>query len=374
MIFFANISRFFYKFFLKKILFLFDPEKIHDIFMSRGEVISNSKICVKLIAFFCVARRPTLSQNFSGFQFDNPFGIAGGFDKDARLTGIFHALNFGFMEIGSVTNLPYGGNPRPRLIRFPKTNSIWVNYGLKSLGSKIVAEKLLGKSFKIPLFVNIAKTNCKETVECENAVDDYVKGMEAFRNIANFFTVNISCPNAFGGQPFHDPKDLEKLLTAIDAKSFYQPIFLKISPDLTTIQVDDILKICDNHNIFGIIISNLRKDKKLQDIHESERKFLPEHGGLSGDYLKAKSNIMLKYIALKRKNGECNNYILVGLGGVFDANDAYEKIKLGANLIQLVTGIIFEGPTICTTMAYDLDKLLKNDGFKNINEAVGYDL
>ncbi len=373
------ITRGFYKNVSKPILFQMDPERVHDRFISLGETLGRYKVArafLSAVSTECneVASSPILAQDLFGLHFSNPFGVAGGFDKDARLTDVFPALHFGFMEIGSVTWQPYPGNPLPRLMRFPKTGSIWVNYGLKNQGAEAIYNRLKQKQFTISLWINVAKTNCKETVDRDAAVKDYCESLKIFRDLASVFTVNISCPNAFGGQPFHKAEDLDLLLKGVSTLQLAQPIFLKISPEISDSELDALLAVCDRYKVDGIIISNLRKEKVFEDIDPSERGNVPEHGGFSGAYLKPYADKMLAYVAGKIKRGECKKYILVGLGGVRTAEDAYKKIRLGANLVQLVTGMIFEGPQVIGDLSDGLYSLLKKDGFTRLQDAVGVDV
>lgn len=374
-----GIFALFYKYVCKPVFFKMDPEFVHDRFISMGEIFGKVGFIKKFFARIFVYESKSLEQEVCGIRFANPVGIAGGFDKDARLTRIMPSVGVGFHEVGSITAKPYGGNPKPRLKRFPKTKSLWVNYGLKNKGAVKLYEDLeknVAKNgdFEIPIFFNIAKTNCKETADADTAVRDYCESVKIFLGLASVFTINISCPNAFGGQPFHNAEDLGKLLRALDELAVTRPIFLKISPDLSSAQVDDILKVCDAHKVDGIIVSNLRKKKVVEDFHPSERGDIPEHGGLSGMYLQPFADHMLKYIATKVKRGECRKYTLIGLGGIFSAEDAYRKIRLGASLVQMITGMIFEGPQVIGQINEGLVKLLKRDGFENISEAVGADI
>ncbi|MDP4008718.1 MAG: quinone-dependent dihydroorotate dehydrogenase [Candidatus Peregrinibacteria bacterium] len=371
---------FFYRHVCKPILFKFDPEKVHDHFMWLGSKLGRFKLAKDFFEQNFVYRGESLEQEVCSVRFANPVGIAGGFDKNARLTQIIPSLGFGFHEIGSITAKPYDGNPKPRLKRFPKTRSLWVNYGLKNKGASVIHDDLKnilssGGEFKIPLFVNVAKTNCKETAEVKIAVEDYCESVKIFSDMASAFTINISCPNAFGGQPFHKPEDLEALLFGLDKlQPLSQLIFLKISPELTNLEIDSLLAVCDKHKVDGIIISNLRKKKVDEDFDPSERFLVAEHGGLSGKYLEPLADNMLKYIATKVKHKDCNPYVLIGLGGIFTAEDAYRKIRLGATLVQLITGMIFEGPQVIGEINEGLAKLLIRDGFSNISEAIGADI
>jgi len=305
-----------------------------------------------------------LGQNILNIKFKNPIGLAGGFDKNGDLTQILPSVGFGFMEIGSITGEPCEGNPKPRLWRLKKSKGLLVWYGLKNDGSKVLSKKLKNKHFSIPLGTNIAKTNSKKTVSTKNGVNDYAEAFEKFRNIGSYFTVNISCPNAYGGQPFTDAKSLDMLLTKLDKIPTKKPVFVKFSPDLNKRTIDDLIRVCQHHRVHGFICTNLTKNRKNEKILESIQS---ANGGMSGKVVEDLSNQMISYLYKKTKG----KFIIIGLGGVFNAEDAYKKIKMGASLVQLITGMIFEGPQIISEINQGLVKLLKKDGYTNISEAIG---
>ncbi len=363
------IIGFLYRYILKKIFFLFDAERVHDFFTVVGKLLGKYKFTRKITSiFFNAPDDPILEQNILGIKFSNPIGLSAGFDKNAELTDIIPEVGFGFEEIGSITAEPCEGNPKPRLWRLKKSKALVVYYGLKNDGAEKLSEKLKNKKNKIPIGINIAKTNCKETAETEKSIEDYVKSYKKFLelDIGDYFTINISCPNTFGGEPFHDSQKLDKLLTALEKHPTKKPVFLKISPDLTDKEVDAILEISAIHHINGFICTNLTKKRENLKIMDEQ---VPKDGGISGKAVEDIANKMIASIHQKTKG----KYIIIGCGGVFCAEDAYKKIRLGASLIELITGMIFEGPQLISQINLELSQLLKNDGFKNIKEAVGYD-
>ncbi len=363
------IIGFLYRHILKKIFFLFDAERTHDFMTATGKLLGKYNFTRKITnVFFNAPDDPVLEQNILGIKFKNPIGLSAGFDKNAELTDIIPEVGFGFEEIGSITAEPCEGNPKPRLWRLKKSKALVVYYGLKNDGEEKLSEKLTNKKFKIPIGVNIAKTNCKETAETEKGIEDYVKSYKKFLelDIGDYFTINISCPNTFGGEPFHDAAKLDKLLSALEKHPTKKPIFLKISPDLTDKEVDAILEISALHHINGFICTNLTKKRENLKILDEQ---VPKDGGISGKAVEDIANKMIASIHQKTKG----KYIIIGCGGVFCAQDAYKKIRLGASLIELITGMIFEGPQLISQINLGLSDLLKKDGFKNIKEAVGYD-
>lgn len=346
------IIRFLYQNVLKRIFFLIDPETIHDFMTLTGRILGSNSFTRHITGLVFSYSNSALEQEVCGIKFRNPVGLAAGFDKDANLTDILPSVGFGFMEVGTITGKPCKGNPKPHLWRLNKDQSLRVNLGLNNKGAKEISNRLTGKKFEIPLITSIGKTNSRQTIETEAGIADYVKAYKEFTQIGDFFDINISCPNAYGVQSFSDPKKLDKLLTEIDKIPTKKPVFLKMPPDLSEKELDQILAVAKKHKIAGFVCSNLLKSTK---------------GGVSG---KAVENLANKQIQMIYKKTQ-GKYIIIGCGGIFSAEDAYKKIKLGASLVQLITGMIFEGPQVISEINRGLVKLLQNDGYKNISEAIG---
>ena len=345
---------------LKPILFLFDAEQVHDLFTSIGIFLGQFKTTRAMTRWLFAYRNPRLEQTVLGISFSNPIGLSAGFDKDARLTAIMPEVGFGFEEVGSITGEPCEGNPKPRLWRLPNLGSLVVHYGLKNEGCAKIAARLAAKKFKLPIGTNVAKTNNVACAETQAGIADYAKAFGALKDIGDYFTVNISCPNAYGGEPFVDPVRLDLLLARLDSIPTKKPIFLKFSPDLNNETLDALLVVCAKHRVHGFICTNLTKEKK--DENEIRLK-----GGLSGRMVKQLSDDQIAYIY----NKTAGKYVIIGVGGVSSAKDAFRKIQLGATLIELVTGMIFEGPQLVGEINRGLVRLMDQHGFKNISEAVG---
>lgn len=348
--------RFIYQNFLKPIFFQIDPENVHDFMTWVGEILGSNVITKNITRMLLNYEHPFLEQTILGITFKNPVGLAAGFDKDAKLTDILPSIGFGFTEIGTVTGEACQGNPKPRLWRMPEAKAIQVYFGLKNQGAEVVSNRLKNKTFSIPLITSIGKTNNQNTVDTEAGITDYLKAYKAFIKIGDFFDINISCPNAYGGQPFSDPIKLDKLLTQIDIVPTKKPVFLKMPPDLAEKELDRILEVVKKHKIAGFICTNLTKSKKG-----------PGLGGISGKVVEDLANKQIEMVYQKTKG----KYIIIGCGGIFSAEDAYKKIKLGASLVQLITGMIFEGPQLISEINRGLVKLLKQDGYTNISQAIG---
>ena len=359
-----KLLEFGYKNIAKQLFFLMDPEIVHDRMIKLGNKTGKIKFTKSIMRMTFDYKNPMLEQNIFGIKFRNPIGLAAGFDKDAQLVDILPSIGFGFEEIGSITGQPSKGNPKPRLWRLKKSKSLIVHYGLKNDGCEIIHNRLKKKKFEIPIGVSIAKTNCKGTVDTKNAIEDYVKSYKIFSNIGDYYTINISCPNAFGGQPFTDSKRLKMLLDAIFKERYSKPIFIKLSPDLSKKEIDKLLEVSEKYNVSGYVCSNLTKKRNNKKILEQN---IPDKGGISGKVVQDMANNQISYIYKKIKRDR----IIIGVGGVFSAEDAYDKIKRGASLIQLITGMIFEGPQVISEINLGLVKLLKKDGLSNISEAIG---
>lgn len=362
----ASILRYAYVKVLKPIFFLSDPERVHDSMTWMGKELGKSALGKAMTRRLFHYEHPMLRQDVLGLHFENPIGLSAGFDKNAELTDILPSVGFGFVEVGSITGNPCAGNPKPRLWRLPKSKGLVVYYGLKNDGCEAIANRLSGKHFDFPLGASVAMTNCKENNDLETGVSDFAKAFKTMEPSAGYLTINISCPNTEGGQPFTDPAKFSRLMDVIDAIPTAKPIFIKLSPDLAKETLDAILEIARAHRVHGIICTNLTKKRDNPLILDTG---LPPVGGISGKVVQNLSDEMLAYIYKK----EGSRFVLVGCGGVFNAEDAYKKIRLGATLIQMITGMIFEGPQVVGEINRGLVTLLRKDGFQSIAEAIGVD-
>ena len=361
-------NRILYKHLLKRIFFRMDPEKIHERMTRLGKLLGSNFFTRNALALGFSYKNKKLEQTIAGIHFPNPAGLAAGFDKNAELLGILPAVGFGFIEVGSITGEPCEGNPKPRLWRLPKSRSLAVYYGLKNKGCEAIAKKLKKTKCAVPFGVSIAKTNCKETVSLGKGIADYVKAYRTLKNFGNYVTLNISCPNAFGGQPFTDAKKLDALLNEIDKIKNEKPIFLKLSADLSPDEIDAIIAVSRAHKIPGFICTNLTKNRNNKKLIEKD---VPEKGGLSGKAVEELSNKLIAHIYQKTNRQTPGEFVIIGCGGIFSAEDAYKKIKLGASLVQLITGMIYGGPQLISDINRGMVKLLEKDGYTTVGEAVG---
>lgn len=362
------------------LLFQMDPEFVHDRFTKTGQILGKFKGTRALVSLAFNYQNPKLQQKILGLTYPNPVGLSAGFDKDALMIDILPLVGFGHLEIGSVTGKPSPGNPKPRLWRLKNSRSIVVHYGLKSAGALAVKEKIeQSKLFKtkkrpVPLGISIARANLNDSQTLEDQIADYRFAYQNLYSLADSITINISCPNLEGGQPFCEPDNLEQLLIKLRinrtdlAKDFGpKPHFLKLSPDQTEKTTEKIVMLALKYGVDGFICSNLTKPRENPGIIDSK---VPEKGGMSGKVVEEKSNQLLELV-YRLTEGKVP---LVGCGGVFTAEDAYRKIREGACLIQMITGMLFEGPQVIGEINRGLLELLKKDGFSSIQEAVGVDV
>ncbi|WP_082942551.1 MULTISPECIES: dihydroorotate dehydrogenase (quinone) [unclassified Helicobacter] len=344
---------------LRPLLFKIDAEKAHNL---AQKVLRYTRmlpfgddILLKTGGF----ESERLAQKVCGMEFYNPIGLAAGFDKDAQNVKSLCALGFGFLELGTVTKIPQSGNPKPRLFRHTEEQSLQNAMGFNNLGSAALNAKLKPQyPFCIPLGVNIGKN--KEITE-DDALLNYQKTLEDVLEVGDYYTFNVSSPNTPKLRDLQNEKFVESLCK-MARKLTKKPIFLKISPDMHT---DDMLSVCEkaiDSGISGIIATNTTIDYSMI-AH-------PKDGGISGAGLREKSKEVFGELA----KAFFKKTTLISVGGIFDANDAYSRIKMGASLIQLYTGLVYKGPGICAQISRELDAMLKNDGFEHISEAIGADL
>jgi dihydroorotate dehydrogenase subfamily 2 len=352
---------------VKPLLFAQNPEKVHERMLRVGKLLGKSGVTRSLVKSLFAYTDSRLEQEVFGLKFRNPVGLSAGFDKDADLVNILPSVGFGYFQVGSITAKSYKGNEKPWLYRLPKSKSIVVNYGLKNIGVKRVIRKLKRSRLKeVPVSISVAKTNCKEVANDEAGIQDYLESLSLLKEseVGDIYTLNISCPNAFGGEPFTEPNKLERLLVRIDELDLKKPMLVKMPVDLVWDEFKLLLDVVLRHRCVGVVISNLTKDRSDLKTNDDISNI---KGGLSGKPTEEKANELIsqtyKYCGDRLK--------IVGVGGVFSAEDAYEKIRRGATLVQLITGMIYEGPQLIGQINEGLVKLLETDGYGNIKEAVG---
>lgn len=362
-----------FKYLIKPIFFLMDPEFIHDMMVSRGELLGKTFV-KNYFDWKLNYKSSKLKQKIAGINFNSPVGLAAGFDYNANLTQILYSVGFGYQSVGTITNQAYEGNPRPRLGRLIKSKSLMVNKGFKNPGVSKIVEKLNPLKFRVPVGVSIGASNNESIENVKVAIDDIKKTFIEIEqnNIKNsYYELNISCPNLINTKiDLYKSANLNLLLQSIKRLKLKKPIFVKMPIEESNQKfvqiVDELVK---SKIIKGIIVGNLwHKNYKNAALIPSEvKKF--KVGNFSGKPCEERSNELIK-LAYKKYQ---NKLIIIGCGGIFSGKDAYKKIKLGASLVQLITGMIFQGPQLISQINLELEELMEKDGFKNISQAVGYE-
>ncbi len=358
-----------YKKIIRPIFFQFDPEDVHHFVITVMKVFSEMPLFSGIIKNFTNFNSQILSTKIGNLNFSNPVGLSAGFDKNVVAPLAYEMLGFGFSELGSVTYSAQVGNPRPRLWRIPKDKGLIVFYGLCNIGALAVAEKLSKlKNKKHPIGISIAPTT---GLKLEEMAVDYLKSFELLAPHADFVTLNVSCPNVASCDIFSQVGFIRELTKTINdfkkEKKYSADLFLKIGPDMSAGQYKEIVEICVENGIAAIVATNLIKKRESIKEKNSTEQDLNHPGGISGGLLTDKSNEVIK-ILYRASAGRLQ---IIGVGGIFSAQNAYEKIKAGAGALELITGFIYGGPAAIMNINKGLAELLKRDGYKNIEEAVG---
>ena len=329
-----------YKIILRPLFFLFDPEKIHHFTFSLIKLTSKIPGCTWLFRSLYVIEDKRLERNLFGLKFKNPVGLAAGFDKNAVLYNELANFGFGFIEIGTVTPKAQEGNPKKRLFRLKADQGIINRMGFNNEGLEAAIQQLKKNKGKLIIGGNIGKnTNTKP----EDYTKDYLECFNALHPYVDYFVLNVSCPNVGSHAKLTDKAYLEELIGAVQKanKTFekQKPILLKIAPDLNTIQLDEIIELVSSTNLDGVIASNTSTNRTGLKMSDQQLEAIG-NGGLSGQPIKNKSTEVIRYLAEKSNK----TFPIIGVGGIHSAGDALEKINAGADLVQVYTGFIYEGP------------------------------
>ena len=341
---------------IRSLIFKLDPETAHN-------------LAIKSLKFNFIPNLPDENKydplfetKLFGKDIENPIGMAAGFDKNAEVYNSLFKLGFGFVEVGTITPLKQYGNPKPRVFRLVEDEALINRLGFNNLGAENIISKIK-KNKKI----GILGVNIGPNKDSENRIEDYLKCLKIFHQVADYITINISSPNTENLRKFHNQKQLDNLLK--DIKKEKQnlnseiPIVVKVSPDIIDSEIDEISQVLLGNNVNGIIISNTSDSTRESLINIQKH----QKGGLSGKPIKIKSNILISkfYKLLKGK------IKIIGVGGVDSGVSAYEKFLAGANYVQLYTGMVYRGPNIVSMIKKELRELLLKDSVKNFSEIVG---
>ena len=361
---------------MRPMIFLMDPEQAHYSMKRIGVFLGSNYITKAFTSLLFDYGHKSLNVEVDGIQYRNPIGLSAGFDKDGELTKIYPNLGFGLAELGSITGEICPGNPGKRLFRMVKSKSIVVWYGLNNMGAEKVSARLEGQKFgRLRVGINAALSNMSSEFDLDSSIADYLKTMTLFKDIGDYYTVNISCPNTQEGEPFVDRASLDALLTAINTHIrpiTNKPIYVKLAADMSVEEINTIVDACVEHKMEGVVCTNLAKPKYNTEHRPEEypttKGLLPAgKGAMSGLPLQRISTNVVRHV-YRRTRGQLT---IIGVGGIFNARDAYEKITSGASLCHMITTMIFDGPQNINEINRGLVKLLKADGFSTIAEAVG---
>ncbi len=329
-----------YKWLIRPLFFTVDAEKIHYFVFKTLKFVSKIPGVTPLLRGLYSIADTRLEKRIFGITFKNPVGLAAGFDKDAKLIDELDSLGFGFIEIGTVTPLPQSGNDKPRLFRLPQDQALINRMGFNNEGADAAMQRLKGKKSNIIVGGNIGKNKVTPN---ENALNDYALCFEVLFPYVDYFVLNISSPNTPGLRELQDKEPLRKLLMHVKqlsaSKAAYKPLLLKIAPDLVDSQLDDIIEILKETKLDGVVATNTTISRDGLSTNTSEVQAIG-NGGLSGKPLTERSTYVIRY--LRQKLGP--QFPIIGVGGIMSTKDAIEKLKAGADLIQIYTGFIYEGP------------------------------
>jgi dihydroorotate dehydrogenase len=331
-----------YKTIIRPILFLFDPEKVHYFTFSLIRTLCKIPFVASIFKSLYVIEDKKLERDLFGLTFKNPVGLAAGFDKNAVLYNELSNFGFGFIEIGTITPKAQVGNPKKRLFRLKDDKGIINRMGFNNEGIAPAIENLKSKRTNLIIGGNIGKNT---QTKPEDYTKDYLEVFEALHEHVDYFVLNVSCPNVGSHAKLNDKDYLLELITACQKTTIQsktpKPILLKIAPDLNNNQLDEIIELISETNIDGVIASNTSTDRKGLKA-SSEKLEAIGNGGLSGQPIKEKSTQVIKYLADKSNKA----FPIIGVGGIHSEADALEKIAAGADLVQVYTGFIYEGPKL----------------------------
>ena len=360
----------FYRTFMRPILFAQDSETVHQRTLKLLHLASRYDVIREIVESLYGA--PELAVNIFGLHFPNPVGLAAGIDKHAEAVPIWQALGFGYLELGGVTWHPQPGNPKPRIFRAIEDEAIINRMGFNNPGAEVMAATLAGWRSagswpKQPVGINLGKS---KITPLENAAEDYANSFRLLAPLADFFVVNVSSPNTPNLRQLQDKAALNQILLALQqvnqSMAQRRPILVKVAPDLALEALDEILELAGPCELAGIVATNTTITRPHTKNPELERIY-SEAGGLSGKPLRQHSTQIIRHLYRQTKGA----LPIIGVGGIFSAEDAWEKITAGASLIQVYTGMIYQGPSVAKEIVKGLKQRLDQHGFKSLLEAVG---
>lgn len=333
-------------------------ERTQDVIINFLNTVQRNKYLTRVLNRKYGYKSELLETNVLGLDFQNPIGVAAGFDKNAKAIGAIESIGFGFAEVGTVTPRPQDGNKRPRMFKLSKDHGIINRLGFNNDGAEKVLKRLNSYNVDIPVGLNIGKMN--ESSYKESLVD-YREMAVRFKDIPSYYVLNVSCPNTPDKYDEQESERLIKSINIVDEEAEDTPVLVKISPDESKESLESLSRVVENSGVDGIVATNTTEDRpsNLRSKHKSQT------GGLSGEPIREKSDNTIEYLY------SSTDVPIIGVGGVSDGRTAYEKIVSGSSLVQLYTGIVYNGLKSSYIINRQLDSILKSNGFESVTEAVG---
>ena len=357
---------------LRPLFFRLDPEWIHRFTLSAVGAAGRVPPVRSLLRGLFAADDPRLRVEAGGLAFPNPVGLAAGFDKNGVAMEGLAAAGFGFVEVGSVSAYPSAGNPgRPRLFRVPKDEAIVVNYGVPNDGAEAVAQRFASTKLPVPLGINLVETNTGRPADADEVVEELVAAMQPFLGLVDYATLNLNCPNTTSGRsPFDDPVILRSLLAGYARYDAMPPTFLKVVPTTDPGTIERTLATMDPFLFVKGIVFGLPTGKPSDNLQTPRRQLAALPGTLCGPTVRELINASIKAWYPWMDHGR---HVIVGTGGISTAEDVYEKIRLGATIVQLYTSLVYHGPGLVKRINRGLCRLMSRDGLTRVSDAVGLD-
>jgi len=358
---------------VRPILFRLDAERAHHWTVEASRLAGRMPWLAQRLRSRLQFDDPSLASDVAGLSFGNPIGLAAGWDKSGRALSLLPSLGFGFVEIGSVSSRPSLGNSKPRLFRLAQDRAIVVNYGLPNDGCEVVAQRVKNYQGPIPLGVNLVKTNDgpgAPACSADEIFQDYLTSVQHLAPHASYLALNLSCPNAEGGKDFFAIQGtMTTLLDHLSSEPLGCPVFLKLAPDPSPASIERVIAEADPYPFVKGMIFNLPPGKPETIRLTTDSSALARMPGAVAGHPTA--DLLSRCVGEMYQRMPRGRFALIGGGGVFSAQDAYQRIRLGASLVQIYTALIYEGPAVVRHINQGLTELLRRDGLANISAAIG---
>jgi dihydroorotate dehydrogenase len=348
---------------VRPLIFQLEPELAHNLAIATVKLIARSPTLQHWLSSQLAVSDPLLEQQLWGLEFPNPLGLSAGFDKNAEGLGAWHCLGFGFAEVGTITAYPQEGNPQPRLFRLVADQAILNRMGFNNHGAEAIARRmenyLKHSPVSIPIGINLGKSRI---TPLEQSAEDYLASFQRLRHLGDYFVINVSSPNTLGLRSLQTAAQLTAIVKALQqANHAGKPLLVKIAPDLTFAEIDQVLGVCTAQGINGIIATNTTTSREGL----STTKY--QAGGISGQPLEKRSTEIVRYIYRVTQG----NLPIIGVGGIDSPESAWQKISAGASLLQVYTGLVYHGWGLTRRILQGIADKVRSLGLQNIREAVG---